>query len=382
LTLDLSNAGLGFGIVGGVDQPNEDGTPYIVVSNVHANGAAMAANLRQGDVIRAVNGVDLTDVTHTEAVDTIKSFIPKRSLHLTVTRSTALKTVKTLSPAPSTKHSDTDEYLLGDRTTNAQRAFREGDAQLSRLAHEMALAPENHKGGGQYIKAAVFGGLDGIITTFAVVASVTGANLSAGVVIIMGFANLLADGLSMGVGEYLSGVSELQFAQAERQREEWETENYLAGEVQEMVELYMEKGVTESDARQILDVMVKYKDFFVDHMLVQELGIMPPDESESPAKNGLVMFCSFVVFGLVPLLSYLALSTVDFGSESENDNALFGIACGLTAVALFVLGAIKSRFSTQTWYYSGLMVLVNGSIAAGAAFLIGYLLEKLVNTDE
>merc|ERR1712146_501938 len=129
-------------------------------------------------------------------------------------------------------------------------------------------------------------------------------------------------------------------------------------------------GVTESDARQILDVMVKYKDFFVDNMLVQELGIMPPDESESPAKNGLV------------LLSYLALSTVDFGSESENDNALFGIACGLTAVALFVLGAIKSRYSTQTWYYSGLMVLVNGSIAAGAAFLIGYLLEKLVNTDE
>jgi hypothetical protein len=76
--------------------------------------------------------------------------------------------------------------LEGQRTATAQKAFREKDVQLSRLAHELSMAPERHMTeSGQYIKAAVFGGLDGIITTFAVVASVTGANLATGVVIIM-----------------------------------------------------------------------------------------------------------------------------------------------------------------------------------------------------
>jgi hypothetical protein len=76
--------------------------------------------------------------------------------------------------------------LTGARSNDAKKAFATRDPEMSRLAHDLAAAPEQHmKGSGQYIKAAVFGGLDGIITTFAVVASVTGANLSTGVVIIM-----------------------------------------------------------------------------------------------------------------------------------------------------------------------------------------------------
>lgn len=232
---------------------------------------------------------------------------------------------------------------------------------------------------GQYIKAAVFGGLDGIITTFAVVASVAGANLSTGIVIIMGFSNLIADGISMGFGEFVSMQSEKDYVQAERNREEWEYENGFEGEVKEMVDLYVEKGFSKKEAEGIISVMAGHKDFFIDHMMVQELGMMPPDPEESAWKSGLVMFVSFLIFGLIPLLSYLAFSTINF--KTNKADALFAIACVLTAVALFTLGAIKSKFSTQSWWRSGLWVLLNGTLAAAAAYLIGFGLEALVGGD-
>ena len=214
----------------------------------------------------------------------------------------------------------------------------------------------------------------------------------------------------MGFGEYLSLVSEHSYINSERQREEWEFENSPDGEIKEMIELYEKQGFSKEDAVQILHVMSKHKNFFIDHMMVQELGMMPPDEDESPLKSGIVMFLSFLTFGLIPLLctfpfreplvcqskhcsfspltyqhthtythahthththtAYIALSTVDFGGHRTG--ALFGIACGLTAVALFILGCVKSKFSTESWIQSGCWVLFNGALAAGFAYLVGY----------
>eukprot|EP00730_Choanoeca_flexa_P017255 TRINITY_DN8286_c1_g1_i1.p1 TRINITY_DN8286_c1_g1~~TRINITY_DN8286_c1_g1_i1.p1 ORF type:complete len:217 (+),score=44.82 TRINITY_DN8286_c1_g1_i1:77-727(+) len=176
LTLDLSQAGLGFSIVGGTDEPLEDGTTAIVVSSVLARGAAFGAGVKLQDQIIAVDNTSFVNVTHSFAVDTIKAAIPNRVIKLRVKRSAKLDSVDT----------DKLEELTGTRTQDAKKAFAHRDPELSRLAHDLATAPENHMtGSGQYIKAAVFGGLDGIITTFAVVASVTGANLATGVVIIM-----------------------------------------------------------------------------------------------------------------------------------------------------------------------------------------------------
>ncbi len=208
---------------------------------------------------------------------------------------------------------------VGDRARLTHAAYEQGNASLSRLAHDLASAPEHHQSGGGYLKAAVFGALDGIITvrsslillciqttpppfqSFAVVASVYGASLKPGVVIVLGFANVLANGISMGIGEYLGGRSEVMYAQTERKREEWEFDNYPDGEVQEMVELYQEKGYSEEDAKAAMQLMIRNREFFINHMMVQELGLMPPDEDESPFKQGIVMFISFVIFGIVPL---------------------------------------------------------------------------------
>lgn len=117
-----------------------------------------------------------------------------------------------------------------------------------------------------------------------------------------GFANLVADGLSMGMGEYLSAKSEHDYIAAERDREEWEFDNYPEGEVKEMIDLYKERGFSEEDASNVMHILKNNRKFFIDHMMVQELGLMPPGEDESPLKQGAVMFCAFFVFGLVPLL--------------------------------------------------------------------------------
>ena len=102
----------------------------------------------------------------------------------------------------------------------------------------------------------------------------------------MGIANLFADGISMGMGDFLSSRAEMQFEKAERRREEWECENYLEGEKMEMIELYQTKGLSLEDSTTIVNIISKDKRIFVDFMMVDELGIMPVDASDSPWKNG------------------------------------------------------------------------------------------------
>ena len=185
----------------------------------------------------------------------------------------------------------------------AKKAYSKGDIKASIDAHNQKSASEHHSNEGQYLKSAVYGGLDGTITTFAVVAGVAVASLNAGVVLILGFANLIGDGISMAIGDFLSTKSENEYHKAERQREAWEAEHYPDGEKKEMVELYAGKGIKQKDAKQMVDCMCKYKDAWVDIMMVEELGIV--ESKESPLKNAVVTFISFCVFGLIPLIAYL-----------------------------------------------------------------------------
>lgn len=378
VTLDLTYRGLGASIIGGTDAQVTPGNSGIFISALNDNGAAIEAGLQVGDELITVNGASLADKTHEQAVEVIKNTLAKTQyVEVHYVRRHSVPAQASATSAASQE--SVDELNKKGRAKAAREAYQSGDVELSRLAHAVVPASEKHMNdAGQYIKAAVFGGLDGIITTFAVVASVAGADLATNIVIIMGFANLFADGISMGFGEYLSLVSEHNYIRSERLREEWEFDNSPEGEITEMIELYEKQGFSKEEAVQILHVMAKHKNFFIDHMMVQELGMMPPDEDDSPFKSGVVMFLSFLAFGLIPLLSYIALSTIDFGGNKSG--ALFGIACGLTAVALFILGAVKSRFSTEHWFQSGCWVLFNGALAAGAAYLVGFIVDQIVDT--
>jgi len=266
----------------------------------------------------------------------------------------------------------------------ARSAYKSADGEadmeaieLSVKAHDAPRSAETHKKGGDYVKSIIYGGLDGIITTFAVVAAVAGSGMEVTVVIVMGFANLFADGLSMGFGDFLSSQAEDAFARNEMKREMWEVENYIEGEKKEMVEIYQGRGMSVEDAELVVRVCAKYEDMFVDMMLVDELGLEPPDDDANPWKDGAVTFTSFCFFGFFPLAAYCM-----FGSVGNFDSrALFFISCVLTGVMLFVLGALKSLMTARSWWVSGLEVLFVGSMVAGVAFAIGVFIEDmLMNT--
>lgn len=269
--------------------------------------------------------------------------------------------------------------MLTRSLDKAKEAFKKKDPEAMRRAHSLGItrdvkALEEHKSGqGQFIKSIIYGGLDGIVTTFAVVAGVAGADLAASVVLIMGFANLIADGLSMAIGDFISTRSENEYNAAERKREEWEVRHYPEGEKIELRELYEDKGLAPEDAEKIVDIISRNHKAWVDIMMVEELGII--EETDSPLKNAVATFLSFVTFGFIPILAFVL--TRIFPSIRI---PAFPTACVLTGLTLFTLGAFKVKITDKNWFLSGIEMLVVGSIAAAAAYGIGVLLGGLLRT--
>ncbi|MPM39939.1 hypothetical protein SDC9_86575 [bioreactor metagenome] len=257
--------------------------------------------------------------------------------------------------------------MLTRNLEKAKEAYKARSVEESKKAH-LGISTENHKMEGNYIKSLVYGGMDGIITTFAVVAGVVGASLSSGVILILGMANLLADGFSMAIGDYLSTKAEMEFKKGERAREAWEVKNYPEGEKLELKEIYMAKGINEEDSNQLVDIISKHKEAWVDIMMVEELGIL--EDSESPLKNALVTFFSFAVFGFIPILAYIIGIKIDFIEQN-----VFAFDCVLTGITLFVLGAIKAKITGLNWVKSGIETLLVGGVAAGIAYTVGILLS-------
>ena len=225
--------------------------------------------------------------------------------------------------------------------------------------------------------------MDGLITTFSVVSAVVGGNLAIGTVLIMGFANMLGDGISMGIGDFLSSRAEIKFAMREREREMWECENDIEAERKEMIELYsMKEGIDEEGAKKIVEVISQNHDTFVDIMMVEELGLMPPDPDDSPMKNGLITFLAFIVIGVIPLLPYVgAVSVSGPQARATASDAAFIIAIVLSGVTMFGLGAVTSRFTSEVWYSAGAVTLLNGALAAGASYLIAFLVNLIFDVE-
>ena len=243
------------------------------------------------------------------------------------------------------------------RVAQAKRAHQEGTAE--QLLHRTTA--------GRYLSDAVYGANDGIITTFAVVSGVAGAALEPKVVLILGFANLLADGLSMAVSNYLGTKSEQEFVQEERKMEEWEIEHLPEEERKEIEEIYYEKGFRGDDLKRVVEVITSDKEIWVKEMLKEELGICQLT-SDSPIKHGLATFIAFVAAGLVPLLSFL----FPLGKGA------FTVSIILTALVLFTVGALRSILIARPWYRAGVEMLLVGAAAAVVAYGVGYLLGQLV----
>ena len=258
------------------------------------------------------------------------------------------------------------------RLDEARRAFVKRDQSAAAKAHELAhIAQEQHGGASsQYLGELVYGGLDGIITTFAVVSGVAGAELGAHVVLILGLANLLADGFSMGIGAYLSIKSEQEYYQRERQRERWEVEHFPEGERAELLVLYRRRGYSEQDAKKLVEIKSQDAERWVDSMMIEELGMLP--DERKPLLAALATLAAFVVAGSVPLLVYLVGLLVPIPAQIS-----FWVSLGLSGLALFGLGAAKVLVTGRSTLRSGLEMLLVGGLAAAVAYLVGALLKGI-----
>ncbi|MCL7453370.1 MAG: VIT1/CCC1 transporter family protein [Anaerolineae bacterium] len=263
---------------------------------------------------------------------------------------------------------------INKRIDQARDAYQKRDLKASEKAHSrkaIAEARERHGATShQYIGDMVYGGLDGIITTFAVVSGVAGASLGSGIVLILGLANLFADGLSMATGAYLSSKSEREYYDRERERELWEIEHFPEGERLEMVEIYQEKGYSAEDAQTLIDIHSEHEDLWLEEMMVQELGMLP--DERKPILSAAATLVAFIIAGAVPLLVYLLGLVVTIPTDLA-----FPTAIGLSGLAMFGLGAAKVFITERNWLRGGLEMLVVGGLAASVAYIVGYLLRGL-----
>ncbi|MEY2703987.1 MAG: hypothetical protein RL407_49 [Bacteroidota bacterium] len=219
-----------------------------------------------------------------------------------------------------------------------------------------------------YLREFVYGGIDGAVTTFAVVAGGYGANLDAGILIILGFANLLADGFSMSVGAYLSAKSERDTYDKHEKIEYWEIEHLPDIERAEIEDIYRAKGFEGELLQQIVDHICADKTLWVNEMMKDELGMMR--DSKSPFKIGLATFASFLSVGLIPLTVYLWNF---FNPSSIN---IFFWTSVLTGLAFLLVGWLKSVVTqTSAIRAIGETVLL-GLLAAVVAYYVGDVLEQ------
>lgn len=220
---------------------------------------------------------------------------------------------------------------------------------------------------GRYVKDVVFAANDGIITTFAVVAGTIGAGLSPVVILIIGFANLLADGFSMATGNFLGSKSERDFYEKEEKVEKREVKKSPEIEKEEVRILLSKKGYEGEKLEQLVELIASNEEFWIQFMMHEELKLFSPD-IDSPVKNGAVTFVSFVSVGLIPLLPYLIIGR----------DVSFSIPIIFTASALFIVGALRKFFSEKSWFWLGLEMLIVGGLAAIIAFFVGSVLGGII----
>jgi VIT1/CCC1 family predicted Fe2+/Mn2+ transporter len=261
---------------------------------------------------------------------------------------------------------------MPSRLKKARAAYKAKNIEKVKQAHKTKSIRtlELHKHEGSYVGDFVYGAIDGSITTFAVVSGVAGAALSANIVIILGLANLLADGFSMAVGNYLSSKSNIEFAQRERKREAWEIEHYPKGEIEEVRAIFRRKGFKGKQLERAVKTITSNKKVWVDTMMIDELNII--EEKTSPIKKGFVTFVSFALVGSIPLMPYF----ISFFSEAVKAIA-FQLSIVLTFIAFFFVGSAKIYVTGKNWFKSGMQTLLIGSAAAIIAYAIGYLLRSL-----
>lgn len=239
------------------------------------------------------------------------------------------------------------------------RAGHTPEAIAARLSRQPAQS---------YLRDFVYGAIDGTVTTFAVVAGVVGADLSASVIIVLGAANLVADGFSMAVSNYLGTKSQQEELHRVRRIEEHHIDVIPDGEADEIREIFRQKGFDGELLERIVEVVTSNRQLWVETMLTDEWGLTLT--TPVPWRAGLMTFIAFVAAGLMPLLPFI------FAESIGSSQTAFAWSITLAAIAFFGIGAIKSWFVGHSWWRSGFETLTLGGGAALLAYVTGALLKS------
>lgn len=233
-------------------------------------------------------------------------------------------------------------------------------------------ASELHGSGlGAYIQDIVYGANDGIVTTFAVVSGVAGAQLAPYVVVIMGLANVLADGLSMGLGNYLSIRSKRDNYQRIYKEECREIEELPEIEREEIREIFAAKGFAGAELETVVRVLTSDKRVWADTMMREEHGLAPED-TDHPVLHGFTTFCAFIVFGMIPITPYLLPIA---------DDSRFTVTIVATGLALLLVGLLRSWVTRERMFKGPIEILSIGAVCAAAAYVVGAMLRGFVGAS-
>jgi VIT1/CCC1 family predicted Fe2+/Mn2+ transporter len=214
---------------------------------------------------------------------------------------------------------------------------------------------------GGWLRAAVFGAMDGLVTNIAIVAGVGGGGGERQLILLSGMAGLVAGAFSMALGEFASVETQNDAVSNEVEVEREEIRRHPGVEQAELAQMYEDIGLSSATARAVAAEVHADPDLAVKVHIVQELGVHPEDRPSPWTAAGSSFLC-FAVGGIIPLIPYL----LGFSSLA------LGLAVG--GVGLFVLGALTSRFTRRAWAPAGLRQLAFGAVAAGATFLVGALI--------
>ena len=225
----------------------------------------------------------------------------------------------------------------------------------------------------EYIGEFVYGGIDGSVTTFAVVAGSTGASLETSVILILGFANLIADGFSMSVGDFFSTKATIDNYHKHKNKTCQAIEARPEAEREAVRGIYRQKGLQGQELESVVQAITSDPDMWVDVKMKEELEMQK--ETRSPFSTAGVTFGSFVLVGLIPLMAYVLNYASGIGSEN-----MFLTSSIMTGVAFGLIGLLKS-YVTDTRRVRGVLeTLLLGGIAAIIAYYVGDVLEVILTS--
>lgn len=246
---------------------------------------------------------------------------------------------------------------------------------ISELEHEHtpdAVANRlNEEPTQSYLRDFVYGAIDGCVTTFAIVSGAVGADFSSRVVIILGVANVVADGFSMAVSNYLGTKAEVEQVELARRIEEKHIRHTPEGETEEIRQIFSNKGFDGQLLEDVVEVITSNRHVWIETMLREEWGLSLT--KQSPVKAAWITFIAFVIVGFLPLSPFIADAI--FGLSAQ---PIFGISLSFTAIAFFSIGALKARYLSESWLRAGIETLLMGGGAAGVAYGLGLLLKNVV----